>query len=100
MAYRLYTGSSILRKGAVLVVRFHDRWVFLEGNRLKPIRDAVSNKRCGTLRISSRMERINAEKNGDPIITALRVVSPKQGGNELSSIMEGKSLCGLSARTL
>ena len=90
--YKLYTGSSLIRKGGIRVVRFHERFVFVEGIRLKPIRDAVSNKRCGHLRSSSRMERINAEKSGEPIITALRVVKPKQGNNELALLIEGKAL--------
>jgi hypothetical protein len=98
--YRLYTGSSLIRKGAILVARFHERYVFLEGRRLKPLRDAISNKRCGNLRISSRMERIDADKNGAPVITALRVVKPKEGNNELSLLIEGQSLNDASANPI
>lgn len=83
VSYRLYTGSSLIRKGCVLVVRFATRHVFIEGARLRPLRDAISNKRCRHLRISSRMETINAQKDGGPVISALRVVKPSAGDQEL-----------------
>ena len=93
--YRLYTGSSLIRKGQVLVVRFHERHVFIEGERLKPLRDAISNKRCGNLRIISRLDILKAQKSHEPVVTALRVVKPKQGNNELALLIEGKSLSEL-----
>ena len=91
IAYRLYTGTSMIRAGEILVLRFHDRWVFVEGKRLRPVRDAVANKRCANLRISSRVETLEADKESGAVVTAVRVVKPKRGNNELAMLMEGRS---------
>jgi len=90
VSYHLYTGTSLRKKGCLLVVRFATRTVFIEGERLKPYRDAVANRRCALLRISSRVELMNAQKDGKPVIRKLRVVTPRRGDDLLMAELEGQ----------
>ena len=90
VAYHLYLGTSLRNKGTLLVARFATRTVVVEGRSLKDLRDAISHRRCALLRISDRVDLMNAQHTGAPVITSLRVLTPKQGDELLAAELDGQ----------
>lgn len=92
--YHLYTGTSLRKQSTLLVVRFATRTILIEGERLRPYRDAISRRRLERLQISTRTELIESQKDLSPVITKLRVYTPKEGEIQLQDELGSSTSVG------